>query len=161
MKNRLKKGMYLWEKGKKPSKLFGIVYGTVVPEGYVFVKNTGWYNKWGEELGRGDLAAFNIKRLKNELLDGEFFIVLSQEDSWERTINEAHKKYPKKFGRGKTPGSLYVASRAWIIIASKVVYEVKSFGISLRGTGVRRGIKIRIISREDACNLILKNKKPA
>jgi len=160
MENRLKKGMYLWGKGKKPSKLFDITYGMVVPEGYVFVKNVGWYNKKGEELGFGDLAVFNIEKLKNELLENELFVVLGQEDSWERTINEAHKKYPKKVGKGKTPGPLYVASRAWVIIARGVVYEIKSSAVFPGGMETRKGIQTKIISQGEACNLILKNEKP-
>lgn|GEM_PF-3478912 len=160
MKNRLKKGMYVWKPGKKQSKLFNIVYGMVVPESCVFVKNVGWYNKKGEELGRGDLAAFNIEELKNRLLEGELFIVLSQEDSWERTIYEAHKKYPRKIGKGDVPGPLYVASRAWIIVAPKAIYEVKSSRVFFGEMRVRGGIKIKVISQEGARDLILKNKKP-
>ncbi len=159
-KSRLMKGMYVRKGKKKPSTLFGISYGAMMPRDFRFAKNAGWYNKEGEELGFGDLSPQNIEKLKNELLPGELFIVLYEEDSWERTISEAHKKNPKKIGNGKTPGPLYVAARAWIIVASKVVYEVRASVAHPRGMGMRLGISTKIISRDEAVNLILKNKKP-
>lgn len=159
-KNRLVKGMYVWKGKKKPSTLFDISYGAVMPRDFRFAKNAGWYNKEGEELGFGDLSPQNIEKLKNELLPDELFIILYEEDSWERTINEAHKKNPKKIGNGKTPGPLYVAARAWIIVAPKVVYEVQASAAHPRGMGMRLGVFTKIISRDGATNLILKNKKP-
>jgi hypothetical protein len=160
MKSRLVKEMYMWKGKKRPSTLFGISYGAVMPRDFRFAKNAGWYNKEGEELGFGDLSPQNIEKLKNELLPGELFIILYEEDSWERTINEAHKRNPKKIGKGKAPGPLYVASRAWIIVAEKVVYEVQTSAVYLKGMGMRLGVPTKIISCDEAIGLILKNKKP-
>jgi hypothetical protein len=158
--SRLTKGLYEWNRKKKPSNLFGISFGAIVPRDFRFAKNAGWYNENGEELGRGDLAGTHIERLRNELLDGELFIILYESDSWEKTIEEAHKRNPKKVGKGKVPGKHYVATRAWIIVAKNIVYEVQDSAIFLKGMGIRNGIRTKIISRQEAYELILKNKKP-
>ena len=159
-RSRLVKGMYEWNGKKRPSNLFGISFGAIVPRDFRFAKNAGWYNENGEELGRGDLAGMHVEKLRNELLNGELFIILYEEDSWEKTIEDAHKRNPKKVGIGKMPGKHYVAARAWIIVAQNVVYEVQTSAVFLKGAGMRNGIRTKIISRQEAHDLILKNKKP-
>lgn len=80
---RLTKGMYGYP---QQSKLFGLSDGQCLSRD--FVHNGGWYNKLGEKLGWGDLSLSNIKRISEELEEGELFIVLSEQDSfWEHVTD--------------------------------------------------------------------------
>lgn len=47
-----------------------------------FTHNSGWYNKFGQKLGFGDLSAKDIKTISKEIPEDELFYVLSETDSF-------------------------------------------------------------------------------
>ncbi|RDJ34978.1 MAG: hypothetical protein DWQ19_09090 [Crenarchaeota archaeon] len=83
------------------------------------VHNGGWYNKYGEKLGWGDLNKKDLHRIKNNLQDDELFIILGERDSFWNfvehlgTIGAMCKTNEKE----QNPGVQYVAEKARYVIA--------------------------------------------
>lgn len=82
-------------------------------------RNAGWYNNRGEKIGYGDLSFDDALRIAIELDEGEYFVLLGEEDSFWKFVEEN----PGLTGADCTthptvdaPGVDYVASKAEFII---------------------------------------------
>lgn len=119
---RLEKGMYGYPKN---SKLFGLREGSCVA--YDFVHNGGWYNCRGEKLGWGDLSLGDIRKISEELEEGEFFIILYESDSFWKHVEKISG--PASLGMVKIdkeaemdPGLEHVIEKAPYAITKGKVY---------------------------------------
>jgi hypothetical protein len=97
-----------------------------------YVAGAGWYNKYGEYVGSGDLSLRDLFLLANEVLTGdEILIVLSEEDSFRcfiRGTEEHHRAFFKGNGlyatppRWDKPGHGYLAERCVLIVAERKIF---------------------------------------
>jgi hypothetical protein len=147
----LKKGMYEYISSKKPSKLFGIVYGQTRPRFCRLAKNAGWYNKNGEKLGFGDLSSQDLNNISQDIKENELFIVLNESDaSWYFTPTGKGAKKPKL--KEDSPGKDYVSNHCYFLVTRKKVFYVSD--VYKAKHFVRNKVKIYVLSREEAKKLI-------
>lgn len=103
--------------------LFGLRYEQMRLFEETVAKNAGWYNRQGEKLGFGDLSSSDFRRISNELIDDELFIVMYEHDSfWDFQENFRKLQDSGRSTNGypwmDSPGIAYVAEYAMYVIAS-------------------------------------------
>jgi len=123
---QLSKGLYMRE-SNPTSTLFGLCCGQTRDKDGQIVFKGWWYNKDGERLGWGDLSIDDFERIKSELNDGEFFIVLKDND---RRWNLAIKKSQDELDI-EAPGIDYVAENCRFVITSGQSYIIEESGEDL------------------------------
>ncbi|MCX6736027.1 MAG: hypothetical protein NTZ13_03000 [Candidatus Parcubacteria bacterium] len=134
---QLTKGMYGSE-SNQTGDLFGLACGQMCSEKKI-THNSGWYNRSGEKLGWGDLNAEDFARIARELDAGEFFIILSEQDSrW---------KVPE--GKEEDPGVLYVAEHALYIITRNQLFRVDDWGYERGRREEVYGLTFIILIKQD------------
>jgi hypothetical protein len=115
--SQLTKGMYGTEFCQKGD-IFGLHCGQMRSRDKI-THNSGWYNRAGEKLGWGDLDAKDFERIARELEYGEYFIVLSEQDSYWKVDKEMVE----------APGTDYVVEHAmYIIVAADLLFKVDKCG---------------------------------
>ena len=155
---RLTKGMYEYNKSIPTSNLFNLRHCQISPKGIKIVHNGGWYNKFGERLGCGDLSTEDFQRISKKLRKDELFIVLTESAaSWNFTKR-------KKFPRGvklkiEAPGVKYVAEHAMYVIARNQMYVIQRFRISKKSTFKCRELQFNIITH-DALKALMTGNTP-
>ncbi|MES3005153.1 MAG: hypothetical protein V4690_03545 [Patescibacteria group bacterium] len=77
---QLTKGVYGTEFNATQNAPLGLRCGQM-KAGNKITHNHGWYNKFGERLGFGDLSADDFQRIMTEIEGDELFITLGEEDS--------------------------------------------------------------------------------
>ncbi len=119
-------GIYGTEFEKKMGP-FGLRCGQIRSEFWLPAHNSGWYNCQGEKIGWGDLSSDDLKRIAEEIPQGELFIVLSEEYSFGTFIEEN----PGLTGSlctaspdEQNPGVTFVAEKCHIIVSRGVCFWV-------------------------------------
>ncbi|OGY24098.1 MAG: hypothetical protein A2172_00965 [Candidatus Woykebacteria bacterium RBG_13_40_15] len=120
---------------------FGLRYGQ--RRKWYIHNNAGWYNSEGEKLGWGDLNIEDIQRIASELLPGEVFIILSEQDtSWQHDRMDA-------------PGIEYCAFKCHCIILPGKVYKVVGHEYETADEDVEdQGLAVTLVSRSRARELL-------
>lgn len=118
---KLEKGMYAHGIHGRGSNAFGLSDGQM--RAFDYVHNGGWYNAKGEKLGWGDLDLKDLKRISEELPEGEVFVVLSESDA--NDFNGRRRGDATNFDL-QAPGVDYVCAHARLIIRKDGVYQVRS-----------------------------------
>jgi len=123
MAQQLTKGMYGEQYSFSNKNLFGLRCGSIRYGDTKIIHNGGWYNKYGEKLGWGDLSAEDFERIARELESNELFVVLGEEDShWNFIVRS------RIVGMGsEAPGLDYVAEHAQYVVTKGQTYHVSRF----------------------------------
>jgi len=122
--------------------LFNLKTGQLRSSRDKFSHNHGWYNCFGQKIGWGDLADFDVKEIINGLEDDEIFITVGERESyWDfvsfnKTVNEKQRMFPIGVAdyanidvtyvdpTEADPGINYVAANARWIFEKGVVYSL-------------------------------------
>lgn len=117
-------------------------------------KNCGWYNKYGQKIGWGDLDTRHIRAIMHEIAPDEVFITMSEQYSfWEfvpnptATLGSMQKTTPEH----TYPGLEYLEEHGWLVIVKDKVHNLHNFGM-----GEFEGIKVHPLPREEL-SLFLKD----
>jgi hypothetical protein len=146
---QLTKGMY--PKGKYGAGLFGLHFEQMRGKNTMMIKNSGWYNKSGEKLGWGDLSIQDFQRISRELRKDQFFIILSEWDSfWKFVTFHGSGRHSKIIvsRKEKAPGIKYVAEHAAYVIALNKLYKVDHFGELKKKTLKEGDLKFNVLGIE-------------
>lgn len=149
MTARLFKGVYGHELGDSKEGPFDLKAGQNPSP--CIVKNGGWYNQQGEEIGWGSLSARNLEDIINGLNNDELFIVVPERHS-SRQPQPRFQFYPSPDLR--EPGKEYVADKCYIIMAPGAVYFVDRYDF-LTSPYVRSGIRFEVIGPTVARRIIV------
>lgn len=93
--------------------------------------NSGWYNKAGEKLGFGDLNAEDVRKIQDNLEPGQFFVVLSEHDSFWNFVR-AYGPIGAMCVRDEkeeAPGQEYIAERFMYAVSKDMIYVHESRSI--------------------------------
>lgn len=144
---QLIKGMYGTEFRQKGD-LFGLHCGQMRSRDKI-THNSEWYNRAGEKLGWGDLDAKDFERIAKELERGEYFIVLSEQDScWkvDKSVAEA-------------PGVDYIVEHAmYIIVAADLLFKVDEWGSEREKFFDFYGLTFHVLKKNKVGRLIKKGR---
>lgn len=137
--------------------LFGLRCGQLRSGLDRMIHNSGWYNKFGEKLGFGDLAAGDFKKIARALRPRELFIILTEQRSysdfrWPSLVDNA---VAAKLDI-EAPGVNYVAKHATYVIARNQVYFVDPFAEPKERIPQRRG-RFRVMKPNEVKALMVKN----
>ncbi len=151
----LTKGMFGSE-FNAASPRFGIRSGQMrCPE---LVHNGGWYNRAGEKLGWGDLSDADLRRIKEELTEGEMFIVLYEQDAFWNFVNWNPGTIGSMCRTDQTadaPGSDYIAEKAFLLITPDAIHFVDKYGYCIDPTmALGRDLTCVVITKEKAREMI-------
>lgn len=146
---QLTKGMYGTEFDQK-SGLFGLLCGQMRVLNRMG-HNCGWYNKAGEKLGFGDLSAEDLRRISEELEEGEVFVVLGEHDSFWHFVTRPGITggMSARSADESAPGVEYVAKKCTYIITRDGISFVTDYG---RGETERNinDLQVKVLTREAA-----------
>jgi hypothetical protein len=114
------------------------------------VHNAGWVSPAGKIMGTGDLRAKDLRRIADQIPEGELFIAITEGHLFEAQYG------PR--GDAKIPdihniGIDKIVECAWIIIARNKFYIASFFGYT-KGKEIRDGIRFQVISRARAERMI-------
>lgn len=153
---RLRKEMYYFDTGRRPSRLFGLRCGQLRGRRRRIAKNAGWYDRHGHKLGWGDLSADDLAKIMSGISRHEVFLVLGETDSyWHFTkfVTRGAKKFLRVHARERAPGARYILEHCSFVILHGAAYCV------LRHEGAARyfrsgGMRFKVISQKVASALI-------
>jgi hypothetical protein len=150
----LTKGMF-GEQFKPQSPAFGIRCGQM--RGNDFVHNGGWYNRQGEKLGWGDLSHDDLRNLRDQLDEGQLFIILGESDSFWNFVTEIGVIGSMCAVKPdiNAPGPAYVAEHARFIIAHGRLILVDRWASHANRTWEHDGLKFEVLTAEEAKRMIL------
>lgn len=153
---RLIKGMYDTE-FRSTGTLFGLHCCQMRGGPNGVTHNSGWYNRQGEKLGWGDLDANDFQRISRELQDGEFFVILSESDSFWNFVTRlgAIGSMCETRPDVNAPGPDYVAEKALYVIVPGAVYVVDQRGWYKKATMTIRGGLTANVLKKDAVKALL------
>jgi len=146
---QLTKGMY-GQQFQRVSKVFGLSCGQIRSRPDKTTHNSGWYNKLGEKLGWGDLDVDDFRRISSELENGEFFIILGEQDSYWR-LHETGRAHLEE-----APGVDYVAEHAMFIITQGQLYFVNDSGFREEETKDMYSLQFKVLNGHDAVKQLMK-----
>lgn len=148
--SQLIKGMYGSE-FKPTGNLFGLRCGQMRGGDARMGKNNGWYNKAGEKLGFGDIAAEDFQRIVLELEEGEMFITLGEHDSFWNFVS-----HPGIIGglsersvEESAPGVKYVSEHCTYIITRDGISFVTNHSSGETERSIK-GLQVKVITRDTA-----------
>ncbi len=147
---QLTRGMY-GDEFHSLSELFGLICGQMVyPK---IIHNAGWYNRKAHKLGWGDLGHAHFRRISEEIDQGEFFVVLSEFDSFWEFVEEVGVigSQCKQEPWFETPGFEYVVERARYIIGRNQLYMID---VRRETTYTIDGIEFTVINRVQAAQIM-------
>lgn len=140
--SQLTKGMYYnfgWS--RVPSDLFGLAYGQIRRPNVA--NQHAWFNKFGEEIGWGDLSSGDILRISREIDPREWFITIPQVVSLSNTsVDSLH----------------YVLTWAQLMIGKDQLFYLD---VCRKKTLVIEGVTFSIISHGDARRLVTRSSATA
>lgn len=151
MNKRLKRGMYGSE-FKRTSNLFGIHCGQMRSGKDKRVHNGGWYNKFGEKLGWGDLSIQDFISIRGSLREDELFIILKEDASYWNFVSFQGKNRVFLAKKESYPGISYVVRHCIYIIASDSIYSVRDFEVG------EDELEMRSVLRSEAEKLVISKK---
>lgn len=122
--NRLTKGCFGHQFQKETVPDFEFLRCGQIRHQEHFGHNAGWYNKFGEKIGWGDLSKQDVQRIQKALIDHELFITVAEHDSFWNFVTS--------FGMigsmcstskdEQAPGIDYVAEKSRFIIAHNELF---------------------------------------
>lgn len=90
-----------------------------------FIHNGGWYDKTGKKIGFGDLDISDLKYIRDNLQEGEIFIILGESDSFWKFVS-FEGNFQKVSTKEKNPGIKYIREKAkWVIVPGKIYHYSK------------------------------------
>lgn len=121
--NQLTKDLYGNEHTITNCRLFGLTYRQWRSPS--LVTNAGWYNKFGEKIGCGDLAIEDFQRISREINDDECFIVLVEEISF-KNFHGLKEEYIDVVGKDYiTQYAVYIIKKNLFIIVDDSLEQSK------------------------------------
>jgi len=143
----LVKGVYGLETNPKKTP-FGLLNHQFRLDG--LLNNAGWFNKYGEKLGYGDITIADLKKVSASIPKDELFIILPEfETSW---------SMPSSLD-SSAPGLDYVTQNCSWCILSNTIYRIKPEGAAENLT--KDGVDYTKISRQEFYNFVGYNLKRA
>lgn len=139
----LTKGMF--EEHPSPG-AFGLCSGQTRSRAVKLAHNGGWHNQTGQYLGWGDLSAHDLKRVSDEIDEGNVFIVLHEHDSYWNYL----RRFPS--GDPTEKGVAYVAEHASYIVHKQGMYCVDKYDD--RTKRVELGIEFDVIRPSEVAELL-------
>lgn len=83
------------------------------------VHNGGWYNKDGQKIGWGDLSGEDMVRIRDEIPEGEVFIILREHDSYWSFKGDREKEM--------NPGLKYILQKVLYIIRRGTIFAIDDY----------------------------------
>lgn len=117
--------------------------------------NSGWYNLRGEKIGWGDLGVSDFRCIKDNLEDGDAFIVLGESDSFWNFVTQPGitGEDSEVEGTEQNPGVEYILDKVQYFITKDGAYFVDRYGDSPELVN-RDGLIIKGVTKEKAAQLL-------
>lgn len=116
-----------------------------------FGHNSGWYNKFGEKLGWGDLSKEDIVKIIKAIPKDEIFITLGEHDSFWNFVTELGMigSDCKTRSSEQAPGIHYIAEKCRYLIRNDGIYTKEFYDRKAGSSYELEGIKIKVISEKE------------
>lgn len=123
----LTRGMYGKEFNPTPNAPFGLRCGQM--RGRNLVHNGGWYDRWGNKLGWGDLSPDDFRRIAAEIPVDELFVVLGEQESFWEFVEKIGPIGSMSRTRPEIdhPGVEYMVQHAHFIIGRGRLYYIDRY----------------------------------
>ena len=153
---QLVKGMFGTEFGPSANTPFDLRTGQMRSTGKL-THNSGWYSGSGDKLGWGDLSASDFHRIQAQLVEGECFVVLSEQDSFWNFVTNIGRlgSLCTTEPTVEAPGRAYLAAHAQYIITKDKFLYVDEYGtFKDKGRMGHQGIYFNFITAEELQTLL-------